>query len=440
MRLKTKIKSLVMGYMAGEKKQLKQRKKARRARPATGPVIEYFHQVDDPYSLLAVQKLKTLQASYDVSFNIHLVNAPPVEHQGDSSRFKQWSLDDAKAVADDYGVQMPNAAMLADDVQVMAAKQQLLDVTDVSSFVDIATGQLSSLWLGKAVVAQVDIAKVNQSCADGDKLRAKLGHYLSATFYFEGEWYWGVDRLYSLEARLRQEGLAITGNDICVPRPCTEIPESLDGTNITLEYFPSLRSPYTAVGHQRVMDLVAATGVKLVLRPVMPMMMRGVPAPRVKQLYIMSDAGREAREAGVKFGNFVDPFGEPVKRAFALFPWAQREQKAEAYVAAYLKAAWADGIDIVSDIGLKQVVESVGLSWSEAQRVADNQEWQGVLEDNVQSLLGESLWGVPSFRVSGGLDENGKANSETYACWGQDRIWRVQAEIVRRASVSAISH
>ena len=40
----------------------------------------------------------------------------------------------------------------------------------------------------------------------GNNLRSKLGHYSGAMFYYEGEWYWGVDRLYHLEARLKSLG------------------------------------------------------------------------------------------------------------------------------------------------------------------------------------------------------------------------------------------
>ena len=34
--------------------------------------------------------------------------------------------------------------------------------------------------------------------SSGNNLRNKLGHYSGAMFYYEGEWYWGVDRLYHL--------------------------------------------------------------------------------------------------------------------------------------------------------------------------------------------------------------------------------------------------
>ena len=38
--------------------------------------------------------------------------------------------------------------------------------------------------------------------AHGNARREKLGHYSGAMFYYGGEWYWGVDRVYHLEERL----------------------------------------------------------------------------------------------------------------------------------------------------------------------------------------------------------------------------------------------
>ena len=119
-----------------------------------------------------------------------------------------------------------------------------------------------------------------------------------------------------------------------------------------LEYFPSLRSPYTAVGHAAVEAMVERSKVALHLRPVMPMLMRGVTAPRQKQQFIMVDSVREAQAKNVAFGNFVDPFGEPVRRGFALFPGAQAQGKGLAFIGAYLNAAFAEGIDIDSKRGL----------------------------------------------------------------------------------------
>ena len=127
------------------------------------------------------------------------------------------------------------------------------------------------------------------------------------------------------------------------------------------------------------------------------------------------------------FGRIVDPFGAPVKRAFALFPGAVALGRGMEFVTAYLAGAWAAGIDITRDAGLQQVAAAAGVDWTALCRAADGADWQTLLDENLQTMLAAGLWGVPSFRVSGGRDE------QSFACWGQDRIWRVEGEIARRA-------
>jgi 2-hydroxychromene-2-carboxylate isomerase len=158
----------------------------------------------------------------------------------------------------------------------------------------------------------------------------------------------------------------------------------------------------------------------------MPMMMRGIPAPFAKQQYIITESAREARFYGDAFGPFCDPFGEPVKRAFAAFHHAVSQDLGLEFVTEYLDAAWAEGLDITTDAGLAEVCERVGVRASE---VDFNSGWMAVLEDNLAAMAQGSLWGVPSFRVTGG-------GQPPFACWGQDRIWRVAAELKNRSEGS----
>jgi 2-hydroxychromene-2-carboxylate isomerase len=158
------------------------------------------------------------------------------------------------------------------------------------------------------------------------------------------------------------------------------------------------------------------------------MMMRGIPAPKAKQLYIMMDAAREARFHGVPFGKFVDPFGEPVMRAFKLFPAAMAAGKGMAFIGAYLSAAFAEGVDVTTDQGLAAVAREAGLELDQLKAASDTGDWESLLQDNIEAMNGAGLWGVPGFRVS-------SANSDSvYSCWGQDRIWRVETEIVKQVN------
>ncbi|MCP5070857.1 MAG: 2-hydroxychromene-2-carboxylate isomerase, partial [bacterium] len=165
---------------------------------------------------------------------------------------------------------------------------------------------------------------------------------------------------------------------------------------------------------------------RLVLRPVMPMVMRGVPAPLRKGLYIMMDTHREAQDLGAPFGKMVDPLGEPVLRGFSLFPWARDKGRGREYLQSFVDAAWTQGVDTGTDEGMRRVVERAGLSWSEAAPIIDNEDWREELEQNRLALYEMGLWGVPSFRLIG--PEGGPE----FSTWGQDRLWVVEREIRAR--------
>ena len=398
------------------------------------PAVHYFHQVDDPYSFLCVQKLEALQASYNIKFIPHLVGAPENDAKGDATRYLDCAIADARNIGEYYAVLPPSNSAAPDSQQINLANQVLsaaLDSTEASSFASSAVVVGESLWRTRSSLKIPSLSTGKVDLAAGEALRARLGHYFGAMFYYEGEWFWGLDRLHLLEQRLIEAGYRKDGiSALCVPPPRGEDASGLDASRVTLEYFPSLRSPYTAVGHSRVADLVKRSGVSLELRPVMPMMMRGIPAPRAKQVYIMMDAAREARRLGVPFGDIVDPFGDPVLRAFKLFPAALAAGKGMEFVEAYLSASWAEGIDITSDRGLSLVAQKAGLELAKLKAESDAMDSQALLKQNIDAMNGAGLWGVPGFRVS----SQGEAS---YSGWGQDRIWRVEAEIAKRMKAAA---
>lgn len=421
MQLTTRIRSMVMRHLASAATLERQRQSARKKsrREHGGDVaVHYFHDPIDPYSYLAVQVLDALRDAYAVRFIVHLVSGPGDAFQGDTDRFTSWAHRDAADVAPFYGLDAPGVEPLPADVRHTIGSR-LAALSDDEAFAQQALEMARDAWAGS-----VNGTPTTPAFEAGNQLRERLGHYFGAMFYFEGEWFWGIDRLPRLEERLTEEGHRRSHANV-VTEPQVDLP--YDQGHIRLEYFPSLRSPYTAVGHARVVDVAARTGVELVLRPVMPMMMRGVPAPRAKQRYIITDAAREARAHDVPFGNFVDPFGEPVRKAFALFPAAERSGKGMEFVTSYLARAWADGIDVTTDGGLRTVAERAGIDWAQLRQEAAGDDWQRVLDANVADMLDFGLWGVPSFRVTSEGDDS------AFCCWGQDRIWRVAAEIDQRA-------
>ena len=452
MQFQTRLRSMIMRVMASETRRRWKHTTGRRLmRKKAGPCVHYFHEASDPYSHLAVQKLGDLRGSYDLPFQVHLVSSAKGDYRGDASRYDAWALRDAISVAAGYGVSFPASARLPSSAEVRTAQVKLArllsaELVGSSDFSSTATRLGGELWRGKVKpeATETKLLEMNSEphplVLVGNTLRESLGHYAGGMFYFEGEWYWGLDRLYLLEQRLIDEGFG-TG-PVLVPRPVAQEPsangepsarkEKEPSPEITLEYFPSLRSPYTAISFDRTMALADRTGVKLVIRPVMPMLMRGVSAPRAKQVYVMTDAAREGRAAGCPFGRIVDPFGEPVRRAFSLMPLMQQEGKVREFIGHYLKAAWMDGIDITTDKGLKQVVTDIGVDWQRARESMNNDVWESILETNVNDMLDAGLWGVPSFRII----NNKKDGASVFSCWGQDRLWLVEREITKLASSS----
>lgn len=438
------------------------------------PSVHYFHQADDPYSHLAAQALPRLQERYRVRFVPHLAPEQGAAFAGDLERYPQWALADAADIAPFYGLSFPNNAALPDADAVLAANQALAQQVASGGFAEAAVKVGDALWRD-AVQAGEGASKeaVRNALRQSGELRRRLGHYRGGMFHFEGEWYWGVDRLCRLEERLLAEGFSrMPDAPLCVPRPKAEDAARLLQTKgapqhsevegavhaggapahspteestrtsakapdkgalqaVTLEFYVSLRSPYTAISFRRTLDLAAGLGANLALKPVLPMMMRDVPVPAAKGIYIMNDVRREADAAGVRFGRIVDPFGEPVRQAFSLYPWVRASGRAAEYLQSYLDAAFADGIDIGSRRGLRRVVERAGLPWREAAAQLGEDGWRQELERNLADMNEVGLWGVPSYSVSGG------AKPGRFSCWGQDRLWRVEAEIAARTAPPA---
>ncbi len=413
-----------MRVVANESYQrfIRARARTRRARRGEAPSVRYFHEVSDPYSHLAVQRLDALREKYSLPFRIKLVSAAAPAYRGDAARYDEWARSDAASIASGFGVTFPGSGLLPTVPAINEAASILQNRVDDRDFARTAIETGRALWNGE--LEGVDTAP---DLSAGNTLRAKLGHYAGAMFWFDGEWYWGLDRLELLEQRLIEEGFG--EGEPLVRRPHFDVPAG-SGKHLKLEVFPSLRSPYTAISFDRVMALADNAAVEIKIRPVMPMMMRGVTAPRLKALYILFDSAREARRYGVPFGKAVDPFGEPVKLAFSLYPHVDQQGKGREYISRYLRAAWAEGVDITRPRGLRRIIEDIGLRWQDTEPHLGSNEAEALLEANVQDMLAAGLWGVPSFRLSGGI-------SPPLSCWGQDRLWLVEQQIIQRSGESS---
>jgi 2-hydroxychromene-2-carboxylate isomerase len=383
---------------------------------------------------LAAQVLQSFAERYDIELVCHLVTGPVGNNVAEPDLLMRLSRYDSYHVAPDYGLEFPehNEAPSGEAVALAAA---ILAAQDSVGFIKCAVDVGRAFWAGDQVGLQalaerfgsVTQEQVTAKVKAGTARREELKHYSGAMFYYGHEWYWGVDRLYHLEKRLAELGVDRNPDqDMVVPRPMVEAGELKDNGSLTLEVYPSLRSPYSAIVFDRAVKLAADTGVNLVVRPVLPMVMRGVPATRQKGMYIFKDAAREAREAHVPYGNFCDPIGDPVRRCYSLFSWANEQGKGVELISSFLSSAFARGVNTNTDRGLKIVVEGAGIDWTKAKSVLGTAGWEELLESNRLAMYEAGLWGVPSFRL---LDAGG---SQLLALWGQDRLWLFAREIQRQ--------
>ena len=99
-----------------------------------------------------------------------------------------------------------------------------------------------------------------------------------------------------------------------------------------------------------------------------------------------------------------------------------------------LKHAFALGVGLHTEAGMRRAVEAAGLNWKGACEVIDSDDWKPIIEANQDEMVdGLGLWGVPSFRLSG------PQGFEDMAVWGQDRLWLIAAEIKRRSQAVVAS-
>jgi 2-hydroxychromene-2-carboxylate isomerase len=436
--------SKVMSRLLSRTSVQKRRDKAESARRRSGAPhrIEYFHQVEDGYSHLAAQLLQPLVEKFDVELVCHLVTVEDDQNLPEPDLLLPLSRTDSAKIAPHYGLRFPDGAGPPDSDHVKLAESILAAVSQ-DAFPEAAAAVGDALWSGNAGELSVlasqygssDQATTENRIQQGTQRRSELGHYSGAMFRYAGDWFWGADRFHHLERRLTGYGArrAAVGDLIC-PRPPIEAGPLKDDGSLTFEIYASLRSPYTSIIFDKAVELANETGVELVVKPVLPMVMRGVPATRQKGLYIFSDTAREATAMGLEWGSFYDPIGKPTRNCYSLYPWARERGKGTELLSCFLRAAFYDGVNTNNDRGMRRVVENAGLPWPEAKAIMGNRDFEDELEANRVAMYEFGSWGVPSFRL---LDADGKP---ALALWGQDRLWLFAREIQRLLAEAAGRH
>jgi len=420
------VKASVASWLTSEfKLNMKRRRAELGRRFARRPhEVFYFHRADDPYCQLMVQALPDLSARFDIEIKPRVVERLPANMYPDPARFEAYSILDASKLARLYGLGFPLSALVPDRLSVGMANRFLASKQDDPNFFAIAEEVGAALWRQdlKAIKQLCASADINEATlSDNERSLRSLGHYASATLYYEGEFYAGLDRLDHLERRLNQFGIGDGEVHFELTRlwrhSLDNLEKSIAGRSV--EVFFSVRSPYSYLGLQMIAEFAKRSGVHLKLKPVLPMLMRGLAVPPAKGRYILFDTAREARQEHISFGRIVDPLGSATKRAMAIgFALMEEEKGSDQELAlpffkAFTRGVWAEGIDGSTDKGLEKILANSGLPLNKLEKALAEDDWQDKAEKNRQEMLMYGSWGVPTFRAAG----------ETL--WGQDRLWAI---------------
>lgn len=397
------------------------------------PVIEVFLRIDDPYSWLLVRVLPQLRDRLGIPLRFHAVEHLQKIMYPDLSAWHQNAFVDAGYLAQLYGLTYPQECPERTAARISLYSEALAEavaMADQHPGDETILDQLSMLFTRFWLEADLPAPELSRLSHDDALLRLRVdegqlqrqGHYLSATLFYRGEWYWGLDRLYFLEQRVNSsshEGTLFDRqhfdcSDTLALSDSVLSEAAGENTAEPVVMYFSLRSPYSYLGLEKAVRLARRYQRRLLIKPVLPMVMRGLSVPPVKKMYIFLDTKREAERAGIPYGRVADPLGAGVERCYALFDYAVSQGLGVAYLLSCARGVNAEGLHADSDRDLAIMVRRAGLNWERARTHLSNTDWRLWAEQNMQTLSGLGLWGVPCFYY------------RDRVVWGQDRVWVIE--------------
>ena len=442
------IRNKMMMNWSNEKNFYNQRKAKEKLRVKEGRphTVFYFHSLSDPYAHLTIQVIKKLISNFNIVLEIFFISEPSENFTPEKTMYRKHCLKDSKEIAPFYGLIFEAKEFYLKENEKLAYK--ILDhFSDINQddYIDLIFKVSSLLWDNNIAGLNAIISNLSDKEREllskkiidinikGNKKIQSLEYYFSASFHYEGENYWGIDRLGYLEERLVELGLKKNNSHKNIVKKLEK--SKFDSNQIIkkdnsliLEFFPSLNSPYTYISFKRVERLIDNYPIKLLTKPVLPMLMRNMKILNHKGKYILSDSAREGRKYGSIIKDIYSPIGSPANKAYSLFPIIDSYGLGFRYLEELTKASFFYGINIGNEEFLEKLSKDLGLPWDKIRVELNTDNWRSILEKNLKDMYSGNSWGVPSFKLTN-FD-----NSNPYYQWGQDRIWLIENEIIDRLS------
>jgi 2-hydroxychromene-2-carboxylate isomerase len=188
----------------------------------------------------------------------------------------------------------------------------------------------------------------------------------------------------------------------------------------TIQYFFAPQSPWSYLGHERLVAMAAARGAQIEPKPFdlgkvfsvsggLPLAQR---APQ-RQAYRLTELARWSAHLGVPMNVQPKHFPIPPDAAARLVIAARTSLGAEAALqltGAIMRALWEEEKNIADEDTLAQVANLIELDGAMLVRSANTPGVQEQYERNTDEAMAASVFGVPWYIVDG------------EGFWGQDRL------------------
>jgi len=397
-----------------KRKEFESRRKAR----VEPHIVSFFFQSNDPYSAFAAQFLHQIQSAYNIKLRIYLVGSEGYDALPEPEMYRKYVIKDVQKIAPYYGIDFSGTHIPTID-QNNAFLSHLCSLNQNELIRDLPDLSLK-FWRGEFIGNSSSKNKVKNILNQGNKKRDECGHYLGSIFNYGKENYWGIDRINLLLERLDDLGTNKSGSLRINPKLGRHTKYNM--SDVKLEVFFSANSPYSYLIFDRVKKLKDKYNIPIVVRPIMPMLMRNMSISRRKGFYILSDTARIAEKLDIPFGNIKTPIGFPLKRMYSLFPYANAKGKGLDYLQKCMEAIFATGIDVSSKAFLHQTCIDLNLNPDNAFTHLDSKNWESSFEKNRLAMYRVNCWGAPTFKLF-------HKRKNILSTWGQDRIWLIEEEL-----------
>jgi 2-hydroxychromene-2-carboxylate isomerase len=403
-----------------------------RANPRSGARVDFYFDLQDAHSYLAAQAMQRLVTAYGVDYSVTIVSTPASDVNPQPAMRNTNAAREAIELAALYdldfpGKKGPDGGLVKKAGAVLAlhrpAVDQLAAALDTCSAMWKVDAKGIALAAGKwGTESQVMIEPALNTAYQ--RLR-KAGHYVGASFCYRNQWYVGIDRLHYLEAVLAAD----TGRPVAgvIKKRAAGEPLLLSKQPLQVEMWYSFRSPYSYLALERISNVVGTTSLRL--RPLAPMVDRGMKLATSKLMYTLLDAAREAKDQGIRFGNICDPLGKGVSHCLGIAKWCDElgPQQALAFAKSATRGIWSEARDMADYADLRFVVERAGLDWAQASKAALDTKAMIWATEASNDLAVFGLWGVPSFHVG------------DLSLWGQDRMDVLLSRLARHHAAAALA-